>query len=320
MVDVCRTSIGFSAPKMSFDFSNYILSCSPEPFLLRPMTLVPLPGGKTSQTARTGANHAYSNGHLSNGYHSNDYYSNDHSNSDVSPHDINRSCSTGHLQSSLRDSNSNNHIKKTVSFADDCGLKLQHIKYLHQPSSEPPVLSPDVIAKVIKNHTTQSSEHPVLKLMFSQPASDYKCFHDKVIEQKVSLENAYVQDMCIRGSVKVRNIVFDKAVSIRYTTDGWGSHEEVQASYNRTTGQNDTFTFELNVPSDMVVPGAIQFAVCYKTNSEEYWDNNDSVNYVVAVCEAEKEEDTPMFTLECDDIDTCNTATSWQYEDSKPYW
>jgi protein phosphatase 1 regulatory subunit 3A/B/C/D/E len=128
----------------------------------------------------------------------------------------------------------------------------------------------------------------------------------------VSLENVIVKspDRRIVGTVKVRNLSYDKLVFVRSTEDGWATHQDTECSYvcnnamsNSTTApvngtgngpvpsgsmplQNgvtaiyDTFSFRLHLPTDAT---SMEFAVCYKGGEFECWDNNAGNNYCLSV-------------------------------------
>ncbi|GLV45849.1 Glycogen binding subunit 76A [Carabus blaptoides fortunei] len=85
--------------------------------------------------------------------------------------------------------------------------------------------------------------------LFQQPGGEAN-FFDKVRERQVCLENAVIQDSeapCICGTVRVRNLDFNKSVHIRYTIDSWKSFADLQATYlaNSCDGFSDKFSFTL---------------------------------------------------------------------------
>lgn len=86
------------------------------------------------------------------------------------------------------------------------------------------------------------------------------------------------------GTVKVRNISFHKEVIIRYTTNNWASVTDDKCTYvpsatpSSITIVYDTFAFQISIPKNAT---EIEFCIAYRPENEEYWDNNDSKNYII---------------------------------------
>ena len=122
------------------------------------------------------------------------------------------------------------------------------------------------------------------KILFNQPASNYLEFRKRLEESNVSLENVIVKsnENDLTGTVKVKNISFEKRVIIRSTTDNWSSHQDVNCSFvdNNTSSSvtiiYDTFSFKLSLNDSN---DNVQFCVCFQSPQGEYWDNNDGKNY-----------------------------------------
>lgn len=90
------------------------------------------------------------------------------------------------------------------------------------------------------------------------------------------------------GAVIVRNLAFHKFVVARFTLDYWKTTSEVVAEYNndvRRTQANDgydRFTFSIKLEDQANLENKTMFiCVRYNVNGQEYWDNNDSINYQV---------------------------------------
>lgn len=114
---------------------------------------------------------------------------------------------------------------------------------------------------------------------------------ERVCNQKVSLEYVSFQDNSLFGSIIVNNVAFEKQVSIRYTFNQWKTSSDLSATYvpgsTAQDGSTDRFSFSLVLPVDLSAKGSqfqMQFAICYKASSTEYWDSNNGSNYVVVVC------------------------------------
>ncbi|CAI9716998.1 protein phosphatase 1 regulatory subunit 3B-like isoform X2 [Octopus vulgaris] len=210
--------------------------------------------------------------------------------------------------------------KKRVSFADCFGFALATIRVMTEPSDVPPLVRPEILSSLTKGSSASVTSIPPLKLCFTQPAADYVAFRDRVEKNFVSLENVILKDYQVTGTVKVKNVAFEKHVYIKCTFDSWSSSGEVDATYLNTNGCSrfDTFTFEMNVPTGFDIRKQILFAVAYRTDNKEYWDNNYGNDYLIVSSYA-NENPKPSIDFKCSDIDT--TFASWNSMDTTvPYW
>ena len=107
-------------------------------------------------------------------------------------------------------------VGKKVSFADHKGLALATVKIMTEASDQPPRLGEEVFQSITKGVTADVTGLPPFKLNFTQPASDYLAFRDKIEKNTVALENVILRDYNVLGTVKVKNICFDKNVFVRY--------------------------------------------------------------------------------------------------------
>lgn len=148
------------------------------------------------------------------------------------------------------------------------------------------------------------------KLTFTQPASNYLEFRQKLDEANVSLENIIIKDTATAiasstvnggtngvginrkeaiGTIKVKNLCYEKSVFVRTTTDNWATFNDVACSFvnnnNHQTPNSlpsivvlyDTFTFSF--PLLLADYERIEFCICYRTAVGEFWDNNTGTNY-----------------------------------------
>ncbi|XP_054467602.1 protein phosphatase 1 regulatory subunit 3C-B-like [Anoplopoma fimbria] len=128
-----------------------------------------------------------------------------------------------------------------------------------------------------------------LKLGFPQPSADFQAFRAKLAESMVILENCSVTEQALQGTVRVRNISFQKEVQIRITFDSWQSYRDVPCTYlqKRFGGpQTDIFEFEVAIPKVLDAKRKIEFCLSYLPggHGEPFWDNNNGQNYSIAVC------------------------------------
>lgn len=162
---------------------------------------------------------------------------------------------------------------KNVHFADVCGLSLVSVHKISMDDLTVPSNSD------LKCETTKE-----LTLAFAQPIA-LPNFLERLNRQSVSLENVVVSNCALMGTIKVRNIAYEKSVFVRCTFDNWKSFEDVGGSYVPLSydGNYDRFSFAITVPNTIKNGEKIEFAVCYRTSSpdDEFWDNNDNKNYVI---------------------------------------
>ena len=166
---------------------------------------------------------------------------------------------------------------------------------MKEPSNVPPLWTNHFVAKVLKARDASPCEkissitgqYP-WEICFAQPASDYLTYRRKLDQEAVSLENVIIRetDQCLMGTVKVKNLAYDKEIVIRVSSDSWVTHEDVYCSFveqpgvHQTTLTNlyDTFRFNLTLP---IKSNVIEFCVRYRSGGSEFWDNNDGKNYIV---------------------------------------
>lgn len=88
------------------------------------------------------------------------------------------------------------------------------------------------------------------------------------------------------GTVKVKNISFTKEVIVRVTWDDWKSQQDIFCTYNRAYGPVtcahvifDTFSFKITLPPSSK---RLEFCICYRADTQEFWDNNKGLNYTIS--------------------------------------
>jgi Carbohydrate/starch-binding module (family 21) len=83
-----------------------------------------------------------------------------------------------------------------------------------------------------------------------------------------------LEEMIMRGVVRVLNIDFHKSVMVRFTTDDWKTFSDVPATYVPAScdGLSDRFNFALF--AYRLQPGQRLFsALCYRVAGKEFWDS-----------------------------------------------
>lgn len=190
--------------------------------------------------------------------------------------------------------------KKIVRFADVLGLDLADIRtFLDEIPKVPRSAYEDLQCEDISDTSTSSLVQSTfcgmllspntfkadrrLIPLFKQPWGEPD-FLDRVRDDLVCLENAVVTDFvssAISGTVRVRNLDFNKSVHVRYTLDCWKTFADLQATYvqNSCDGFSDKFTFVLYAHT-VQVGQRLEFAIRFQCKGSQYWDSNLGDNYV----------------------------------------
>lgn len=171
--------------------------------------------------------------------------------------------------------------RKSVHFADALGLDLETVKTILRTESPP-----DLHVHVDEEKQTICAK--VLSLCFQQPGGKPD-FLSRLNSLNVCLENVVVHEFTLIGTIKVKNLGYNKEVRIRQSSDNWSSYIDTMAMYVQGSfdGPTDRFSFGLSGPRSMA-PGAIlSFAIYYKVAGQIFWDSNGGQNYSL-VCEEVK--------------------------------
>uniref|UniRef100_A0A669QTY5 Protein phosphatase 1 regulatory subunit 3E n=1 Tax=Phasianus colchicus TaxID=9054 RepID=A0A669QTY5_PHACC len=166
--------------------------------------------------------------------------------------------------------------RKTVRFADSLGLELISVR--HFCEADLPRVPPPAAPRRADLFKTRKPP----PLFPPQPGAG-PGFAERVRQHKVRLEWVRCEAAGLRGAVRVLNLAYEKAVSVRYTLDRWASCSEVPAAYQPAgpaDGLTDRFAFHLPLgPAAAGSEAALEFAVRYRVAGAEYWDNNGGSNY-----------------------------------------
>lgn len=230
------------------------------------------------------------------------------------------------IQSEPTSPTSSNRIKRRVSFADDKGYSLTQVRVMKEPSDSPPRWTDEFVARITRDMRLDA---PLWETAFTQPASDYFEFRQTLDTNLVSLENVIVKsDELITGTIKVKNVTFEKRVFVRATFDGWKTMQDFAAEYvanGHLSNMYDTFCFSIPIPpSASSSLGVIEFCVCFEHDKQEHWDNNKGNNYKLVALTKKAPSPTVVrrFTdaLKAD-VDSWTEFASWKNLASEgPYW
>ncbi|XP_030621964.1 protein phosphatase 1 regulatory subunit 3C-B-like [Chanos chanos] len=180
---------------------------------------------------------------------------------------------------------------KRVVFADSKGLSLTAVRLFSQQEECPqikPLPGRWKLCVVKKDNEVASAQGPRFRLGFQQPSADFQTFRSRLQEALVLLESCTVAERTLRGTVRVRNVCYEKAVQVRVTFDSWATHRDVPCTYlNQHYGIPDTdvFEFDIALPVRLDAQKRIEFCVSYLPDgfSEPVWDNNYGQNYIISV-------------------------------------
>ncbi|KAI4830912.1 hypothetical protein KUCAC02_002513 [Chaenocephalus aceratus] len=180
--------------------------------------------------------------------------------------------------------------QKRVRFADSLGLELISVK--HFDDTDEPNVPERILATLSKGHLhlthldtkfPRTPAQPVfMELQFTNPGTLPE-FELRVREVKVLLETVETDEYNLSGVVRVLNMAFEKSVSLRYSLNNWITFMDSLASYvpNSTNGDTDKFRFKIIMPTYLDNGGTFQFAIKYCVGGQEFWDNNNGINYKV---------------------------------------
>lgn len=170
--------------------------------------------------------------------------------------------------------------KKQVTFADHKGLSLTMVKVFSEFSDHIDI--PVSVQEMLNAAISQATEEDKLVLDFPQPSSDYLRFRQCLESNYVCLEHCVLKEKVLAGTIKVKNVSFQKSVKVRVTFDSWKSHIDIGCKYIKDTypsSYSDTFSFDVAIPEILQLHERIEFAICYEVAGCEYWDSNEGKNY-----------------------------------------
>uniref|UniRef100_A0A8C8VPY0 Protein phosphatase 1 regulatory subunit n=1 Tax=Pelusios castaneus TaxID=367368 RepID=A0A8C8VPY0_9SAUR len=176
--------------------------------------------------------------------------------------------------------------KKRVVFADMKGLSLTAVRFfskieedlcdLQQALSDLTCFRPK-----LRDLRLETKKYT---LDFPQPSADYMAFRSRLHSHLVCLENCLIQEQSLSGTIKVRNISYEKKVHVRITFDSWRSFRDVCCQYMHNTygaADADTFSFDIALSKAPSLRGPIEFCISFQCGQKTYWDNNCGSNYKI---------------------------------------
>lgn len=187
-----------------------------------------------------------------------------------------------------RDSSKSNkgQKKKRVVFADMKGLSLTAVRFFSKIEEDLCDLQHALSDLACFRPRLRDPRPEVCRyvLDFPQPSADYVTFRSRLHSNLVCLENCLIQDRALSGTVKVRNIEYEKKVMVRISFDGWKSFRDVSCQYMHSTygsADTDIFSFELALPKPSISRRATEFCISFQCGQKIHWDNNLGRNYKI---------------------------------------
>lgn len=174
--------------------------------------------------------------------------------------------------------------KKRVVFADMKGLSLTAVRFFSKIEEDLCDLQHALsdLASFRPRPRDARPEACRYVLDFPQPSADYRTFRSRLHSNLVCLESCLIQDRVLSGTVKVRNIEYEKQVMVRISFDGWRSFRDVCCHYMHSTygsADTDIFSFELVLPKPSLSCRATEFCISFHCGQKVHWDNNQGRNY-----------------------------------------
>uniref|UniRef100_A0A8C4IV87 Protein phosphatase 1 regulatory subunit 3G n=1 Tax=Dromaius novaehollandiae TaxID=8790 RepID=A0A8C4IV87_DRONO len=182
--------------------------------------------------------------------------------------------------------------KKRVQFADSLGLNLASVK--HFSAAEEPQVPPAVLSRLqslpLEEQDLRELSLPALCLVPDFPADEAPS-DERLRLQRVCLEQLQLPaaPTDVRGTVQVLPCPGRKEVTVRYTFNEWLSFMDAPAvplhpAPAGTDPLAERYSFALIVPPSLQEGSALHFAICYRSQQGEYWDNNGGRNYTLRCC------------------------------------
>ncbi|NXP41787.1 PR3CB phosphatase, partial [Leiothrix lutea] len=176
--------------------------------------------------------------------------------------------------------------KKQVVFADMKGLSLTAVRFFSKIEEDLCDLQHALSDLACFRPRLRDLRPEVCRyvLDFPQPSANYAAFRSSLQSNFVCLESCVIQDRALSGTVKVRNIEYEKKVKVRITFDGWKSFRDVSCQYMHSSygsADADIFSFELALPKPSVSHRGAEFCIFFQCGQKTHWDNNHGKNYKI---------------------------------------
>ena len=109
----------------------------------------------------------------------------------------------------------------------------------------------------------------------------------KIEKNNLGVDGLNLAGDLLEGWVSVKNLSYQKKVTIRFTLNDWKTVQDVEAKYHSSDHifGIDRFQFSIDMkkycPNFGITQPVVYFAVRYECDLGEFWDNNSGENYRV---------------------------------------
>ncbi|GMQ58474.1 carbohydrate-binding protein [Vallitalea sediminicola] len=93
------------------------------------------------------------------------------------------------------------------------------------------------------------------------------------------MQKGFNSDYTAKGYIHVKNLDYDKTVTVNYTIDGTNWLEQKAEYFKNLSAEDEVWSFNINIPKDQ--SNNCTFAIKYEVAGNTYWDNNNGDNYYV---------------------------------------
>lgn len=203
-------------------------------------------------------------------------------------------------------SNFNAASKKSVQFDE----QLEHVRYFYKSQSPISVKDdPPLMDTSADDYKLTKPNWPSRNTIFYQ--SDNKIRMESIQLVDGDHDQMVNNNFVLQGRCRAANLSFHKLVSIRYTFDLWRTYQETTGLFHEsivsTSNTWDRFSFSIPVEAKQSTQ-SLYLALRYTVDEQEYWDNNNGMNYEVVIT-----PDTEKKTVTFEDatsIPTTNSTTT----------
>ncbi|KAL9540090.1 hypothetical protein MBANPS3_009878 [Mucor bainieri] len=183
--------------------------------------------------------------------------------------------------------------KKSVRFHDDRD-QLEQVRYFFKTQSPITVKNdPPFMDTSADDYKLTQPNWPTRNQIFYNTESKIRMEAVQLIDGDV--EHMSANKFIIQGRCRAANLSFHKLVSIRYTFDLWRTYAETTGEYREsiasTSNTWDRFYFSIPVEAKKSTQ-TIYLALRYTVDDQEYWDNNNGMNYQIIMTPDESIMDT----------------------------
>ncbi|KAI7899622.1 putative phosphatase regulatory subunit-domain-containing protein [Cokeromyces recurvatus] len=187
--------------------------------------------------------------------------------------------------------NYNTKPKKSVRFHDE---QLEQVRYFYKTQS------PDAVKEDPPLMNTTVDDYKLLQPNWPSRNSLFYNSDTKIRMESVQLADGSCEQMAenkhvIQGRCRAFNLSFHKLVSIRYTFDLWRSYEETTGVFRESipSTSNTWDRFDFSIPFEAKnTCQTLYLALRYTVDNQEFWDNNNGLNYEIIISPNHEHQDT----------------------------